>query len=331
MGKSARPIPRSRKRRVWASQQELAKARTGRAAPGTSRLTLIAWRSEWEGYRTGEQSTRAKQDSYWNAHIKPMWGNTRLTQITGPRLDGWVELMVRNDVGADTIHGAVNHLSAMLKAAVRQGHLQHNPRDEMAGKLPVIQPSESRPLTRDELTRIVAESVEPYGSMWLVAAHCGLRWAEFAAIPVRNVDLDAGTVTIAQTMTRTGTIKPYPKSRKPRVVNLTTDAAAALAPLVKGRFGNALVFTSPDGANLDYHNTRNRTWGWEDTVDKAGIVDPRPTMHDLRHTAGTWLGDGGAPVTAIRDFLGHATTRMAEKYTHTGAAQRERMADILQG
>jgi len=50
----------------------------------------------------------------------------------------------------------------------------------------------------------------------------------------------------------------------------------------------------------------------------AGLDDPQPTPHDLRHTYGTRLGEGGVPVHEIMALMGHETLESAKRYLHAG-------------
>ena len=54
---------------------------------------------------------------------------------------------------------------------------------------------------------------------------------------------------------------------------------------------------------------------------EAGIDCLR--FHDLRHTAGTRLGESGVPLQTITKLFGHTTTRMTEKYVHTEESVKE--------
>jgi integrase len=53
---------------------------------------------------------------------------------------------------------------------------------------------------------------------------------------------------------------------------------------------------------------------WENAIQVAGIENFR--FHDLRHTTASYLALNGTSLLAISKVLGHATTKMTERYTH---------------
>ena len=56
--------------------------------------------------------------------------------------------------------------------------------------------------------------------------------------------------------------------------------------------------------------------GYEAARAKAGLKDVR--FHDLRHTYASWLIQGGALPTAVRDLLGHSSLAVTSRYSHLG-------------
>lgn len=42
--------------------------------------------------------------------------------------------------------------------------------------------------------------------------------------------------------------------------------------------------------------------------------DPRIRFHDLRHTCASWLVQAGVPLLTVRDFLGHSTVAVTQRY-----------------
>jgi len=72
--------------------------------------------------------------------------------------------------------------------------------------------------------------------------------------------------------------------------------------------------TDPDG-----HLSRDwyRLHVWYPACDQAGLSDPRPRMHDLRHSHASWLLAGGADLQVVKERMGHGSIVTTEKYLHT--------------
>jgi integrase len=55
---------------------------------------------------------------------------------------------------------------------------------------------------------------------------------------------------------------------------------------------------------------------WNPTCADSGL-QPRPRMHDLRHSHASWLLAGGADLQVVKERLGHGSIVTTEKYLHT--------------
>ncbi len=55
---------------------------------------------------------------------------------------------------------------------------------------------------------------------------------------------------------------------------------------------------------------------WRPSCAAAGL-DPRPRLHDLRHSHASWLLAGGADLQVVKERLGHGSIATAGKYLHT--------------
>jgi integrase len=106
-----------------------------------------------------------------------------------------------------------------------------------------------------------------------------------------------------------------------------------------------LLVTSPDGVALNYSRWYSRVWrraldgrpeysGRQGhrpraAVPGAGLIDPQPTPHDLRHTFGTRLGEQGVPAHEIMSLMGHESLKSVERYLHAGDGRHDRAREAI--
>jgi integrase len=145
-----------------------------------------------------------------------------------------------------------------------------------------------------------------------------MRRGEALALRWRDVDLDAGTVSVRRSagMVRVAgegaeVHEGDTKSGKPRVVDLDEDAAAVLRAWKRERGSMALQLVAPgslvfgdiEGA---HRNPEHVSRQFTRDVERCGQV-PGIRLHDLRHTHATLLLLAREPVHVVSQRLGHAT------------------------
>ncbi len=152
----------------------------------------------------------------------------------------------------------------------------------------------------------------------LVMLYTGQRKGNVLSMKWDHVDLAAGLWSIPAEQT---------KQQKMQTNALGSQAAEILAR----RYGDAStpwVFpasrTGADGTVGHMTETRPRD-AWERITKAAGIEGTR--IHDLRHTAGSWLARLGANTAVRQKALGHQTPEMAAKYSHL---ELDPVADAMQ-
>jgi integrase len=125
---------------------------------------------------------------------------------------------------------------------------------------------------------------------------------------------------------RDGTLRPYPKSEAGhRVLPLADWLTDDLARLIDGREG--FVFTGAQGGPLSYTRVRARVW--VPLLERAGLADPQPTIHDLRHTYATWLVQAGVDLATVQYLMGHGKVTTTMRYSHVAPDAAEKALAAL--
>ncbi len=236
---------------------------------------------------------------------------------TGRTLDGIDVPVVRawlsraRDAGASraTLARRVAAVRALTRFLHREGILSSDPGPQIAA------PAQQRSLPR-VLDEKQAESVlegaglespvelRRHAVVELLYA-TGIRVAELCALDREDIDRGRNTVRVLG------------KGDKERIVPVGVPALEALdAWLTGGRpelaspaAGDAL-FLGVRGARLGVRQAR------EDVYARLRAAGMEGAPHDLRHSAATHLLNGGADLRSVQEFLGHASPRSTQVYTH---------------
>ncbi|MBK9032124.1 MAG: site-specific integrase [Myxococcales bacterium] len=238
--------------------------------------------------------------------VLPRFGKLRLDQITFPLVEAW-RLHMLNEEGKlpSTVYRIMTEFRSLLGYAHKSDVLAKLPR------WPTQKVSRGRPqfLTFEETAQLiaVAEPLDPWKAMIIVAVRTGLRYGELAGLRWQDVDLDGGKLQVEENFVD-GVTGP-PKSGKGRVVPLSNDAIAALTAIRHTR--GPLVFCGRRGSHI-HHGTAVKALNM--ICDHAGR--PRINWHRFRHTFASHLMMRGVSPKAIMDLLGHSKMELTLRYAH---------------
>jgi len=155
--------------------------------------------------------------------------------------------------------------------------------------------------------------------MILFALHTGVRVNELLAIEWSHLDFRRQLATVKQ-----GEVDGHldsTKTKRIRYVPLSDELLRSLETLPRTALR---VFPMP-AIQFPYHHALDNL---KRISLEAGIT-PAITWHPLRHTFATLALAGGAPVTVVRDILGHSTIEMLNRYAHAARNMLRMATDAL--
>lgn len=207
-----------------------------------------------------------------------------------------------------TVNRELEILSKVFTLAIDQGLTETNPCRKVR-KLHMDN-RRTRYLLDDEERRLLAVLDGPRAhlrQLVVVAIGTGMRRGDQLSLRWSQVDFQRNVVNV-----------PNSKTGKGYDVPMNEDVRAVMLALRRESRGAEHVFINPKTGDA-YTDLKN---GFTKACELAGITDLH--WHDLRHTFGTRLADGGTSEAVIRELMGHSSGATTRRYTHaTEKAKRE--------
>ncbi len=311
-------------------QERLGERRHGGTGdPSGGKLTLGQWSERWSVTRQVSSSTRAREQSIWACQIEPHLGAVRLGDLRRSDIAAWTVAM-SDELAPATVTRCLVMLKKLLTDAVAEGLIAASPAATV--KVPRQGQVERRFLTVAELARLEQQMAPRWALVVPFASVTGLRIGELAALRVSDLNLAAGEVTVratavsvplevsgADTRRQIHPTKTFAGERTVPTIHLALRDRLAAMIDERGLGLNDWLFTGRDGGPMTPGNWRNRVWAV--AVKRAGICDPQPTPHALRHTAvALWIAAGVDRLTPSHAGLGTPTPRSWSGSTATCGA-----------
>ena len=153
----------------------------------------------------------------------------------------------------------------------------------------------------DEAERLIAVSPDYLKDIIVFALATGMRQSEIFNLRWEDVRIDErfgyGSITIIG------------KGEKRRNLKMNQTVYNLLLK-IRRKSESDFVFPSPKtGVRLVHIDKSFKT-----ALKKAGVTNFR--FHDLRHTAASWMVQGGADIYAVQNILGHTHIKTTQRYAH---------------
>lgn len=250
-------------------------------------------------------------------------GTRPLRTIDGKAIEAFYDARLEV-VSAGTLKALHVPLKKALADAVAAGDLIRNPMDGVAAPRAA---SERRALDLEHVRALLDRIADrPLARrLILLAISTGLRRGELAALRWRDLDLDAGTLTVARARVRLGkseTVRGPKTAAGRRTIALPASLVAEFRA-IEDRAPDAPVLVTEDGRapTLSYLSNVVR-----DALDACGLGSEY-CLHALRHTHATHLLRDTQNVKAVSARLGHANATVTMSvYAHVLRGDDARLA-----
>ena len=260
--------------------------------------------------------TLERYEELAKCHLLPVIGGLSLARLKPTHVANVYAKASEKGLSPKSVRHVHSLLHAALEWAVEQNLCFRNVADVAKRDLPKAQRSPAKALTEEEARRLLDAAVgTPWHAFFTLAFCTGARRAELAALRWSNVDFERGTVTISESVVRTrnGLEFKGTKTGCVRVVPLNGLAIAALRSHRAAQNSKRLFKGEEyEVRGLVFADQLGRPWN-PGSISNAFDRMARETklsttrLHDVRHSAATWLLQGGIDVRTVAAVLGHST------------------------
>ncbi|MEV0227999.1 site-specific integrase [Nonomuraea sp. NPDC050786] len=318
------------------------------------------------------ESTRLSYADNIRLHITPYIGDEPLTKLTPVKLRTWImELQKKPSARKKkTVNGeeppvellsdrTVNYCHTILKTALNAAR-----KEELVSRnvAELVEPPSGKSkrgtyLTQNEAHRLFTAAIDDrWRVLWLTILGLGLRRGEALSLRWEDLDLEAGVANVGPSLQRLrGELDKETGRRRGRlaVVNGKTEGSTTMVAIPRTLLTElheyrkiqevqrkkakvwadaGWVFTTRYGTPIE---PRNANRAWTALCDRVGIEfrnGKRVRIHDLRHTAATWLHGQGVDMKAIQGTLRHTQlSTTSEVYTHLTVEVQTKAAESMDG
>lgn len=236
-----------------------------------------------------------------------LYGHKYLKDITAEDIDIYKQRRLSEGRKPATITRELSVIKTLFNQAKKwKKFFGENPVTE-AG-MPEVHNQRERVLTPVEENRLIDASPEPLRGIIVIALNTGMRLGEILGLRWEWIDLKDNFINLPHTHTKTNESRRVPTNPIVRKLLLEKKLESG---------GSEFVFP-----RKYKHELRGKIQRSFKTACKKAQIN-NLTFHDLRHTAGTRLGESGVPIQTISKLLGHTTTRMTERYVHPSDSVKE--------
>lgn len=314
---------------------KLAERDNGRL-PKDGSATMRQLAADFMSLRADQYSptTAARYQSLFDHHILPTLGDQRLAKISPRDIEGLFKALAKSGhrrlkrgLSPQTILHVYVLLQALFKYARREQFISNSPMLEI--DRPKVPKKRRKVVEADKLAGfMIALQRSKYRVPIILAVSTGLRRGEVLGLRWSDVDLDAGNLTVRQTIVEDESkalhVKPPKSEAGNRTIALSASTVALLREHKRDQAELTLMIGRDYRRDLDlvcagpageFMRPARLTTAYRGLAAAHGLQGVG--LHDLRHTHATWLLESGVDLKTISGRLGHSTIALtANTYAH---------------
>jgi integrase len=242
---------------------------------------------------------------------------TSIIQITANDLQGWYNSLIAEGRKPATANCSLQAISTIFKRARAEGFCQRNPADLVVRQNEVA--DVRSPFSAREISTLLSHLRSTENTEWLTVTLLGIctgqRLQDCSKAAWDQIEETAGAMVWRLQQRKTGTIVTVPivdplasHLAKMQPVHRSGPLAPGLAKLASAKLS---VQFAAILQRLDIDRTTRRR-----AAGTKGHSWTDKTFHSLRHTTNSLLANAGISDDVRRKILGHASTKMNDRYTH---------------
>jgi integrase len=236
-------------------------------------------------------------------HLLPRFGDNAISDITRQEIQVYVAQLIKEGYAPKSIDHIHDVLSAVLRTAVKWGHLQENPASGVElPKLKTVRPKWA--LTPHQAAALL-QNLQPLPrAMVGLALLSGLRRGELFALRWQDIDENARVLTVREAVYdgTFGTPKTEASLRQIPLSEVALRFVGDWKQLATSTDRDALVFSTRTGTSIAPNNVLRRA-----IFPACDALElPRATWLTFRRTYSSWSHDKGVPGKVVAQLMGHA-------------------------
>jgi integrase len=264
-----------------------------KTAPGKP-TKLSEFMADYEKNRVGIAKMTIRKDNLSFRSLIDAVGDILISDLDIEEIDAFKMSCISRGTTPQTINGYLRHIKAALHVALDKELIVKIPKIKMVPEKKnrlsnrIIAPDDLKLILKTAMTN------EPiFGTYLTIAAWTGCRRTEILGLQWQNINFKTKMMTVTGKGMGGGTDRDVPMM--PPVVKI-------LKPLKQDE-GRVFPPWHPD----------TPTHKFVETVRACGV---KARLHDLRHSAVTYMLKSGIPIQVVQKIVGHAELATTEIYTH---------------